>query len=170
MSLRQRIIEPNIDIHVQKQQTLEKQKKTSLQNQLAEEKEMEEVEELLFLEDTFPKIPTSVSLVGEMKSETQSLEGQLKLERSGEKKWSPKIKQAHANFIVNKNQNNLAYQEGRKRAFVSAVKNCPELGNKMTPKEMEETGWLMSLACSDKDKISKIVDNAIELRKKIMNS
>ena len=136
------------------------------QDSLQEDKNLELVKELLYINEAFGCLPLSLSLQSVSKLQTESLVEQLGLKPE---QFHEKIQKVWAAFGVSKEEKGLEYEEALKRVYISVIKECPELGNRMTEKEMIETGKMIRLACSEKDVINKYINDAQQLREKMFN-
>lgn len=150
---------------------LEKEKEAGLgkrkvQDQLAEEQALEMVRETLFMENAFRNIPTSQLLQGTTKTNAISLTEQIDFSPDS---YPENVREIFRQFNMVKEENGLAYKEGLKRSFIATVKDCPEIGSKMSEKEMFETGRMMSIACSGKEQVKELVDQGRDLVNKIIS-
>jgi len=130
----------------------ESDKKTH-QDALAEKALLKQVEECFYLEHVFNR--TAIH--------DDSLTQNVQVENS----YLSKVKEKLIEFNTDKEANNLTYQEGVKRAKISIVKECQELSSKMTPREIEEVGEMMCVACSGEDKVKEFSRHAVQLREKM---
>lgn len=144
---------------------LKQSAKEGLSNQLADDKAVEAVEEVLYLEDAFPEVPAVTTEASLKFNKANSVTTSLALGKYS----MESIKQAFAKFNVDKKENNLAYQERHQRVLVNAVKASKELGSRMEEKEMLETGKMMSLACRPLESVKACIAAATELREKMVS-
>lgn len=142
--------------------------KKGVQNQYDEERILEMAQEVFIIENAFPKISLSNSLQGAQTkiSEGDSLSYQIDMNPS---RFHEKLRELWAAFNAAKQEKSLAYQEGLKKVYIAVMKDCPELGQKMSEKEMIETGKLMSFACSEPEKIKNLLIKSKELMDKMLS-
>jgi len=140
--------------------------KKGVQNQLSEEKDLETLNELFLMEEIFKKIPISNSFQdATSKLSNESISELIDLEPA---KYHEKIRQKWLQFNAIKKENSLAYQENLKKVYIAIVKDCPGIGNKMTEKEMIETGKMLKYACSGDEEIKSLLEHVRQLREKIL--
>ena len=129
--------------------------KKKIQEDLAEKKILEEILDCLYLETLLPDL-----------SPNDSLTRLLDLDPGS---YPQKVNEVFAQFKSDQQANNLTYREGVKRAKVMAVTECQELKHKLSVREMEEVGEMLSLACSGKDRVNALVQEAQLLREKMVS-
>lgn len=129
----------------------------TLQNKISIERLADTIKECLYLEKAFP----TVSPIG-----TESLTERLTV---GGDMFPPEALATYAEFNKEWATKGLAYEEGLKRAYQSAASGSKELSYKMSPRELVETGKMMSDACGEDEDINKLIRAAREKRDKILS-
>ncbi len=141
--------------------------KKGIQAQLDEEKDLEILNELFLMEEIFKHIPMSNLIQGATsKLSLESISEKLNI---GIEPFHEKVRTAWAEFKRIKQENTLAYQERLKKVYIAVIKDCPEIGSKMTEKEMIETGKMLREACAEPKEIMKLLEKAKEFRKKMLS-
>jgi len=134
--------------------------KGTLQTQFSEERAIESLKEALFLETAFPTLEIEGSIP--IKDKIDQDEG------SQDPKFSAEVYKTYAEFNKNVREKNLAYDEGMKKAYQSAVIGCKELAFKMSQRELIQTGKMMSEAYGSVASINKIIEDARQIREVIL--
>lgn len=143
---------------------LKKGDKLKFQEQLTENRLLECAEEAFYIEHLFPRIPATKHFKFD---ETESLS--YLIENDAMKQvdpWSPKIRTLRAEFIEEKELNGLSFQLKIDKVLINVVRECSILSQKMTEKEMLETGRMMSDACSGVERSQQIIATAKDIREK----
>jgi hypothetical protein len=129
-----------------------------IQEDVAEKKILEDVLDCLYLETLTPQLP-----------ETSPDDTLLNLLEINPGSHPQKVNEMFAQFKADQQANNLTYREGLKKAKIMAVTECQELKHKLSVREMEEVGDMLSLACAGKERIDTLVQEAMLLREKMVS-
>ncbi len=142
------------------------QTKWDATSRMQDKKHLEEqaaiLEQALYFEKAFPEIPITLDKKG-----IAHLPHTISDIREHISSMPQKLIDAHRNFSAAFEAKDYTYTEGIKEAQKAVVRECKVLAMKMSDKEIEETGAMISLATAPSGEVAKIIEQARILRDKM---
>lgn len=134
-----------------------KARSESMMENYGGKQDTELVKESFYFGEAFKNVPASFS----GKKLADSLTTELVMIS---KDYPAETKRICGEFMDERNANGLAYKSGLRSARLNVIKACKELASKMTEREMDIVGRMMSMATDDAEKVDEVVKKAIGLR------
>jgi hypothetical protein len=134
---------------------------------MQEQKHLDEqaaiLEQALYFVKAFPEIPNLIDKTG-VAHTPHSIHTKLKAFHSS---MPQKLSEAYVGFNAAFEAKDFTYTEGIKEAQKAVVRECKVLAMKMSDREIEETGAMISLATAPSSEVAKIIEQARILRDKM---
>jgi hypothetical protein len=121
------------------------------------------LQQALYFERAFPQIPSSIDKNG-ISHFTFDFAGDVN-DRIG--KLPTKLAQSFREFSAACDAKDFTYAEGVKDAQTSAVRECKALASRMSEREIEEVGAMLSMATAPKEEVARLIEEARILRDKM---